>query len=219
MTAFQKQDGGVRGIATGTSFRGLVAKTLASQFEKPVEAVCAPYQFAFSTPAGTDCVEHAIMAFTDADPQCTVLFIGGVGANDHVLRSSFLAKSHGMPSLQGLLPFVRSVYARPTTHVWEDGTGVRHQIHQAEGSEQGDPLIPLLFSLGIHDSLCSMDERLRSVEDAWRLQHLGRAQEQGSSSTRAKLECGTAQERVAELEDEVWNPTGIKMLGTPIGSP
>ena len=53
MTALQKQDGGVRGIATGTSFRRLVAKTLARQFLKAVEAVCSPYQFALSTRAGT----------------------------------------------------------------------------------------------------------------------------------------------------------------------
>ena len=34
MTALQKTDGGVRGIATGTSFRRLVAKTLADSSEK-----------------------------------------------------------------------------------------------------------------------------------------------------------------------------------------
>ena len=32
MTALQKRGGGVRGIATGTSFRRVVAKTLARQF-------------------------------------------------------------------------------------------------------------------------------------------------------------------------------------------
>ena len=45
MTALQKKDGGVRGIATGTSFRWFVARTLARQFGKEVEAVCAPFQF------------------------------------------------------------------------------------------------------------------------------------------------------------------------------
>ena len=71
------------------------------------------------------CPQGRARAFTDADPSCTVLAIDGVGAYDHVFRSSFLAKLHSVPSLQGLLPFVRSVYARPTTYVWEDGTGAR----------------------------------------------------------------------------------------------
>ena len=53
MTAVQKKDGGVRGIATGTSFRRLVAKkTLARQFGPVVEATCSPFQFALSTRAG-----------------------------------------------------------------------------------------------------------------------------------------------------------------------
>ena len=64
MTALQKPDGGVRGIATGTTIRRLVAKTLARQFGKAVEATCVPYQFALSTRAGTDCVGHAIRSLT-----------------------------------------------------------------------------------------------------------------------------------------------------------
>ena len=43
LTALQKKDGGVRGIATGTTFRRLVAKTLARQFSRQVEAACAPF--------------------------------------------------------------------------------------------------------------------------------------------------------------------------------
>ena len=161
MTALQKPDGSVRGIATGTTFRRLVARTLARQFGKAVESVCAPFQFALSTRAGTDCVGHAIRAMTDADPECTVLSIDGVGAYDHVLRSSFLAKLHSVPSLQGLLPFVRSIYARTSTCVWEDEAGLRHQIRQAEGGEQGGPLDALLFSLGLHDSLLAVRNRMR----------------------------------------------------------
>ena len=79
MTALQKKDGGVRGIATGTSFRRLVAKTLARQFGKVVESTCAPFQFALSTRAGTDCVGHAVRAMTDADPNATILSIDSIG--------------------------------------------------------------------------------------------------------------------------------------------
>ena len=47
MTALRKDDGGVRGIATGLAFRRLVPKCLARQFGKEVEAACSPFQFAF----------------------------------------------------------------------------------------------------------------------------------------------------------------------------
>ena len=76
-------DGGVR-----TSFRRLVAKTLARQFGAVVEATCSPFQFALSTRAGTDCVGHAVRFATDTNPATTVLSIDGVGAYDHVFRSS-----------------------------------------------------------------------------------------------------------------------------------
>ena len=97
MTAVQKKDGGVRGIATGTSFRRLVAKT----FGPAVEATCSPFHFALSTSAGTDCVGHAVRFATDANPEATVLSIDGVGA-DHVYRSAMMGKLLQVPSLQGL---------------------------------------------------------------------------------------------------------------------
>ena len=108
--------------------------------------MCSPFQFALSTRAGTDCVGHAVRLMTDADAQATALSIDGIGAYDHVLRSAIMEKLHSVPGLRGLLPFVRTTYVRPTSYVWEDGD-VKHQIHQAEGGEQGDPLMPLLFCL------------------------------------------------------------------------
>ena len=74
-----------------------------------------------------------------------------------------MTKLHNVPALQGLLPFVRSIFA--TTYVWEDSEGERHRIVQAEGGEQGDPLMPLLFSLGIHDSLRAVKERMRPEDE------------------------------------------------------
>ena len=58
----------MRGIATGSSFRRSVAKSLARQFGAEVERVCAPFQLALSTRAGTDGVGHAARVVTDLDP-------------------------------------------------------------------------------------------------------------------------------------------------------
>ena len=133
MTALQKRDGGVRGIATGTSFRRLVAKTLARQFSDAVEAACAPLQFALSTRAGVDCVGHAVRGATELNPNLTVLSIDGVGAFDCVYCASMLEKLVEVPSLQDLLPFVKTAYASASAYVWADEAGVRHTIEQHEG--------------------------------------------------------------------------------------
>ena len=119
-----------------TTFRRLVAKTLARQFSRQVEAACAPFQFALSTRAGVDCVGHVVRATTDADCEATLLSIDGVGAYDHVLVLS-RQKLLEVPGLRPLLPFVRSIYARPSRYVWQDDVGQRHEVHQHEGGEQG----------------------------------------------------------------------------------
>ena len=153
MTALSKKDGSVRGIATGHAFRRLLARTLARQFMPQVEAACSPYQFALSIRAGTDCVGHAIRLATDLDARLTVLSIDGVGAYDHVLRQAMLSGLNAVPEARGMLPFVRMAYASLSRYAWEDGGGVLRFVEQAEGEEQGDPLMPMLFFLAVHEAL------------------------------------------------------------------
>ena len=66
LTALAKPDG-VRGIATGCLLRRRVGRALAKQFAAEFEKECAPFQYALSTRAGTDCVGHMLRAATDAD--------------------------------------------------------------------------------------------------------------------------------------------------------
>ena len=64
-----------------------------------------------------------------------------------------MAKLLEVPGLRLLLPFVRSIYSQPSRYVWQDEAGNLHEIRQHEGGEQGDPLMPVLFSLAIHNAL------------------------------------------------------------------
>ena len=67
-----------------------------------------------------------------------------------------------MPGGSEALPHVRLSYGQPSRCLWEDESGNVHHIHQGEGGEQGDALMPLLFSLGQHSAL----EAVRAV-DQW----------------------------------------------------
>ena len=85
LVALTKPDGGIRGIAAGSSLRRLVVKNSGAPVHQRVfEAECAPFQCALSTRAGTDCVGHMLRAATDAHPNLTVLSVDGIGAYDHV---------------------------------------------------------------------------------------------------------------------------------------
>ena len=148
---------------------------------------CEPAQIASDTQSGQSLTRTP---FARCCPSMALVL-------SNVYRSAMLAKLHEVPSLQGLLPFVRATYANPTSYVWEDEAGVQHRIIQAEGGEQGDPLMPLLFSLAIHDPL---------------------QQAEGVQIRRVWNRASVCPEEMAELGPEVWNPEGMKVLGTLVGS-
>ena len=48
--------------------------------------------------------------------------------------------------------------------MWIDGNNCPHRVTQAEGGEQGDPLMPALFSLGMHRALTALQTELQPGE-------------------------------------------------------
>ena len=156
--ALQKPAGGVRGIVASDVIRRLVARTMAQQLSERVKSATAPFQYALST----RCISHALQAICDSEPNATVVSIDGIGAFDLISRRSML---------QGLfevapeaVPFCRQYYGSPSSYIWQDEHGVSHTIVQGEGGEQGDPLMPMLFALGVHAALCAIQSHLQADE-------------------------------------------------------
>ena len=69
------------------------------------------------------------------------------------------------PSVRPVLPFARLWYARESAYVWDAGAR-SHRITQAEGGEQGDPLMPAMFSLALQPALRALQPELRAGEQA-----------------------------------------------------
>ena len=115
MTALLKANGGAQGIAAGATLRRLVARVLAKQFSDMFEKATAPFQYALSTRAGTDCVGHVVRLLTDSDPNLTVLSIDGVGAYDNTLRSSMISQLAATRA-RDILPFVIQAYGQPSEY-------------------------------------------------------------------------------------------------------
>ena len=90
--------------------------------------------------------------------------IDGVGAFDLISRNAMLQALLEIDGGDQIMPFVKQLYGRPSTHLWEDEMGEVHEIAQGEGGEQGDPLMPLLFSLGQHAALVAANARLEDGE-------------------------------------------------------
>ena len=93
------------------------------------------------------------MLRVDHDHRATSLKVDGIGAYDHILRSAMLTRLVPLPNAGSLAPFVKMSYVAPSTYSWFDDEDRRHTVTQAEGGEQGDPVMPLLFSIGIQGAL------------------------------------------------------------------
>ena len=150
--------------AIGDVLRHLVARSLAQQHATAIHTTCAPHQFALSTRAGTEAVVRAISVATQSNPQHTVLSVDGIGAYDTISRHSMLHGLMNVPIVNRCLPFVRMFYGQASQYIWHDRTGHPHLISQGEGGEQGDPLMPALFSLGQRAALQAIQEQLHPNE-------------------------------------------------------
>ena len=144
MTALQKPRGGVRGMVAGDIVRRLVSRAMAKQLGEAFEQGTAHIQCALSTRAGCECVSHVLQGLTDLDDRATVMSIDGIGAYDSISRRAML---EGLRSVSNgvAVPFV-------------------HDISQGEGGEQGDALMPALFSLGQHNALVAVAAELHPTE-------------------------------------------------------
>ena len=101
---------------------------------------------------------------TDVDGTATVPSIDGIGAFDLVSRGAMLEGLRNVDGGGDALPFVSQFYGSPSTYVWEDEEGVNHEVLQGEGGEQGDPLMPALFALGLHQALVAVQAGLLPSE-------------------------------------------------------
>ena len=164
ITALRKPQGGVRGIVCRDFLRRVIARTLAQQYGAEIEQACAPFQYALSTRAGTESVAHALQASTALDASLTVLSIDGISAFDSISRASMLQGLHALPGASAALNFVRSFYGRTSQYLCTDDGGTTHDIWQAEGGEQGDPLMPMLYALGQHPALVELQSLLQDDE-------------------------------------------------------
>ena len=153
LTALRKPNGRVRGIVAGAVWRRCVGRALSMQFSDAFATTTAPFQFALQTRAGTDAVGHALRVITDSDPNAVVISLDGIGAFDHIRRSAILTKMGSKPALADLVPYVRLFYSRQSRYLWRDDEGTVHDILQGEGGEQGDALMPALYSTGQHSGL------------------------------------------------------------------
>ena len=218
MTALLKDNGRARGIVAGDAFKRLVGKCLSRQYGPEIESACAPYQYALSTRAGTDCASHFLRAATDSDPNATIVSIDGIGAFDHIRRARMIEKLMTLPTASALVPFVMLSYGQPSVYLWTDDSGTTHTITQGEGGEQGDPLMPALYALAQHGALevaraqlLPGETLLAYLDDVYILCQPGRAVEAFRAVTTALQDFAGIDANLGKCR--MWNRAGVAPAG------
>ena len=160
VATLRKPNGGTRGLVVGDFLRRMVARTLPQQVATLLADACRPHQYALGSRVGPEALIHEVQARCALNPQLTVVSLDASAAYDGISRASVLRELRDVPEASLLLPFACLWLGRTWTYVWQQGDRTR-RLYQGEGVEQGDPLSPAFFSLGLRAALCSLQGDLR----------------------------------------------------------
>lgn len=157
LCALAKKDGGVRPIAVGSTLRRLTAKAACRSLKDVVVAKLAPSQLGFGVTLGAEAAAHAARCFlANIGSGRAMLKIDFRNAFNTLRRDEMLKVVH--TELPVLYPFVHSCYSGQSFLRFGQFT-----LLSDEGSQQGDPLGPLLFC----STVMSLVNRVRSEFNCW----------------------------------------------------
>ena len=159
LISLPKKDGGIRPIAIGNVFRRLVAKVTCRSELKRVSEELKPRQLGIGISGGCESAAHAIRSLLQSLPQTPATgnrqkFV--IIKLDIKNAFNLMRRDHMLKACQLRVPSVFTLvhlsYAEHSPLVASDSI-----IMSQSGVQQGDPLGPLLFSLGV-------DEIVRSIQ-------------------------------------------------------
>ena len=152
LTALNKKNGGIRPIAVGETIRRIACKCAMRQVEPQLTSLLTPLQLGCGVRAGLDAAIHSTRdkLYSDIGPQ---LFLKLDFRNAFNTRS--MRRDHIADCLQTLVPSLallfNACYSEPSFLTFGDEI-----LLSDEGLQQGDPLAPAYFCVGLHDILCDL---------------------------------------------------------------
>jgi len=161
LVPLQKPDGGIRPIAVGCTWRRLAAKVLIRLFNSEFRKFFEPLQLGVGTSKGAEAIIHTTKRLIDLQKNNLdfVIFQADFhNAFNLIDRSTFITKvRENFPSLA---PFVEWCYSRPSKlFVPSVGSGEAECIMSVNGTQQGDPLGPFLFSIALQSLIMLISKK------------------------------------------------------------
>ena len=156
LLALNKVDGGVRPIAIGCTLRRLAAKCAGNSICEEAGSLLFPLQLGYGTCLGTEGVVHAAGSYLlDLAPDHIMLKLDYQNALNSIRRDVILKET--LAKLPQVYSLAYSAYCHTSFLFFGEDI-----ILSSEGVQQGDPLDPLLFCLGIHNLISSLQSEFRA---------------------------------------------------------
>ena len=147
MCALRKRAGGLRPIAVGSVYRRLPSRIAAQHASNLLAAQLKPVQLGVGVTGGCEAAVHAAREYINwhRESESTSEVLVKIDMNNAfncIRRDVFLAAIRSR--VPEIYPFARFAYHAPTPLFYGD-----HEISSSSGIQQGDPLGPLAFALGV----------------------------------------------------------------------
>jgi hypothetical protein len=150
-------------LACGNVLRRLAARAACAVAADDLRVGVGLDQYGVGRRAGCELIHKCITALTDQDASRTVV------AFDCTNAFNSLPRNRVRDAVLGRVPLLATTVAewlsRPVFHLFWDSDGACHSVPATSGVDQGCPLSPALFALGIADSLEAIRVRLRGLHE------------------------------------------------------
>ena len=165
--ALRKPNGKLRPVACGSVLRRLAARAACAAFREDIRRGCGERQYAVGRRAGCEQVHKAVSALACAAPQDVVLKFDCSNAFNTMPRQ--LIADAVLASAPGLAHIVFAWLSQPTTHLfWGDGRK-GEPLRATWGVDQGCPLSPALFAMGLALPLQRIHDQLQALSPTCRV--------------------------------------------------
>jgi hypothetical protein len=164
LIALSKGADDVRPIAMGCVDRKLVSKCLSKHFREEMQLYFTPLQFGVGVQGGIETIRHYAGALLqEKGDQWAVLQVDFSNAYNSIVRKACIQEV--LTHFRVLLPYLRETY-NPKASLWTDtGESGRKAslIQSEEGAQQGDPLGPFMFAMGLQPALVQAKSTLEGL--------------------------------------------------------
>ena len=162
LVGIPKSCGGVRPLACGSVARRLATKGACLAFGEDLSAACGPCQYAVGRVGGAEKLHKTLTLLAELRPDALFIKLDMRNAYNSMLRSAILdAVALRAPQL---LRLAATLCPPLTGHVWYDAEGRGRRVTAERGVDQGCPLSPPLFAIGLAPTLEQIRAELRAVD-------------------------------------------------------